>query len=311
MTGENRNSAKEGVLEKFEIRIMIGLVLTAICVGSFYMFQYNERLNYWPGNRADWGAMGDYVGGMLNPIFSFCTILLLLLSITLQRRELAATREELADTRKVLADTEKSVKQQAKLMEQQTQLNQLQTLTLKQQVEEVRKAEEIKITLDSLQKLDVVFLGLLNKEGIFTDAFDGYTLNSIVYNKDTRKHQLKKVNQNFPNFFINNKEIFMKVYASVTFSFELLLLLLENKCKPIIYRVYLNQAIERYIPLIELNIIMPNKTLKDLLIKLIDRYEQVESNYSTPSDIINLKNALDITQLPMKDRNVKEEVLTS
>ncbi|MDP2715525.1 hypothetical protein [Rheinheimera sp.] len=43
-----------------------------------------------------WGAMGDYIGGVLNPILGFSSFIALLYTIRLQSKELAMTREELA-----------------------------------------------------------------------------------------------------------------------------------------------------------------------------------------------------------------------
>jgi len=49
-----------------------------------------------------WGAFGDYVGGILNPLFGIFTLIGLALSIYLQNEILEVQKEELANTRKEL-----------------------------------------------------------------------------------------------------------------------------------------------------------------------------------------------------------------
>lgn len=60
------------------------------------------------GNQESFALFGDFMGGLLNPVLSFATILILLRSLWLQneemkagRRELELTREEMAATREV------------------------------------------------------------------------------------------------------------------------------------------------------------------------------------------------------------------
>lgn len=51
------------------------------------------------GDQMIFGAFGDYMGGILNPVLSFFTICLLIISIHIQRVELVLTREELAGSK--------------------------------------------------------------------------------------------------------------------------------------------------------------------------------------------------------------------
>ncbi|WP_306603895.1 hypothetical protein [Azonexus sp.] len=49
-------------------------------------------------DAGEWGAFGDFVGGLLNPIVAFAAFYWLTQSVKLQRRELSETREELKKT---------------------------------------------------------------------------------------------------------------------------------------------------------------------------------------------------------------------
>ena len=51
------------------------------------------------------GAFGDFFGGMINPILTFCTFMALLLTIILQQRELKLSREQVAISVKELSET--------------------------------------------------------------------------------------------------------------------------------------------------------------------------------------------------------------
>jgi hypothetical protein len=74
---------------------LLGVLVTFIIL-KFYFSNFNGNLS----TKHDvWGTFGDYVGGTLNPIFSFLSFIGLLITIVLQRKELAATQEEFTLTR--------------------------------------------------------------------------------------------------------------------------------------------------------------------------------------------------------------------
>lgn len=57
------------------------------------------------GNQEAFALFGDFMGGLLNPILGFATILILLRSLWLQNEEMKATRKELEYTRNEMAAT--------------------------------------------------------------------------------------------------------------------------------------------------------------------------------------------------------------
>lgn len=64
-------------------------VVLAYCV-KFSGFGFSN-------NQTDWGTLGDYIGGVLNPTISVVTLYWLTRSIILQRRELLESRKALRD----------------------------------------------------------------------------------------------------------------------------------------------------------------------------------------------------------------------
>ena len=71
--------------------------IAIILIFTIYFSKYNGEL----GDQAMFGAFGDFVGGLLNPIFTFLTMMLLIFSIRFQINELKLTREEMIRTRDV------------------------------------------------------------------------------------------------------------------------------------------------------------------------------------------------------------------
>lgn len=61
----------------------------------FYLWRFQGGL----GGNNEFGTFGDFMGGFLNPILTFLTILLLVYSITFQLEELKETREEIRRSR--------------------------------------------------------------------------------------------------------------------------------------------------------------------------------------------------------------------
>lgn len=63
--------------------------------------------------RAEWGQLGDYFGGTLNPIFGFASFIALLVTILYQARELNASTKELKNSATALAAQNKAIELQS------------------------------------------------------------------------------------------------------------------------------------------------------------------------------------------------------
>jgi hypothetical protein len=88
-------SKSERQFESAKIFIpLVGLFIICILLG-IYFFKFNGSL----GTNSDFGAFGDFLGGLLNPVLTFLTILLLIYSITFQLDELKETRKEIVRSR--------------------------------------------------------------------------------------------------------------------------------------------------------------------------------------------------------------------
>lgn len=98
--------------------ISLFAILAFSIVVGLYFFQFrNKPLSLL---NEHWGTFGDFVGGVLNPIFSFLGLMALLFTIRLQSQELALTRKELELTRTELEKSAEAQKGTEKLLAEQT-----------------------------------------------------------------------------------------------------------------------------------------------------------------------------------------------
>lgn len=105
----------------FILYVLGGSLLLAVLVGFWLINVYTSAFNdnvpsvpsvstFWMAippanaNRSDWGAMGDFFGGMLNPFFSLLGLVMLLVTLFQNQRELELSREELRESTKALKE---------------------------------------------------------------------------------------------------------------------------------------------------------------------------------------------------------------
>jgi Putative phage abortive infection protein len=81
----------------------------AIVVVGFFVYKFFGPLSDDPGK---WGQFGDYVGGVLNPTFSFLALLALLATLGLQIRELRISARELKNSADALVLQNDTLRQQ-------------------------------------------------------------------------------------------------------------------------------------------------------------------------------------------------------
>ena len=113
--------------------LIILLSIVAACLLALYFMNFNGG---W-GNQGDFGAFGDFLGGVLNPILGFATVGLLIWSLKLQMNELALSRQELALTRQELSETKeetalsrKAIEEQVAHIQKEAKLNELMRLMI-------------------------------------------------------------------------------------------------------------------------------------------------------------------------------------
>lgn len=80
--------------------IFIAIILIAL-VCSSYILNFYFKLNYVVSdNPEQWGQLGDFIGGLINPILSFMSLVFIIKSLSLQNEANIGLREEVKNTRK-------------------------------------------------------------------------------------------------------------------------------------------------------------------------------------------------------------------
>jgi len=94
--GDKRDSWLEEFLSENVVGVLVGVLLVAVAAGVTITRAYFVKYGEVPGDPASWGQLGDYLGGVLNPVFGFLSVFALLVALVLQTRELKLSRESLA-----------------------------------------------------------------------------------------------------------------------------------------------------------------------------------------------------------------------
>lgn len=82
-------------------RYAAAAALLLFSVFASYLVQFHFKLGYViSDDPAVWGQLGDYFGGLLNPMLSFISLVLLIKSLTLQNQANQDLRNEISNTRK-------------------------------------------------------------------------------------------------------------------------------------------------------------------------------------------------------------------
>ncbi|MFZ2727020.1 MAG: putative phage abortive infection protein [Methylococcaceae bacterium] len=83
----------------------VSLIAAGFVIGSY--FYWFKSISLMPLEqtvaKAIWGQFGDYIGGILNPLFSFTALCALLYTIKLQSKELHESTEQLKSSAQALA----------------------------------------------------------------------------------------------------------------------------------------------------------------------------------------------------------------
>jgi hypothetical protein len=102
-------------------------IATAALVLSLFLYVITFADLGLSPEQSDWGQFGDYLGGTLNPVFGFLTLMALLATIRLQAKELEATRAalavsqvEVALSRKAQTDSAEALKLQNEAISKQS-----------------------------------------------------------------------------------------------------------------------------------------------------------------------------------------------
>ncbi|MCH7333432.1 hypothetical protein [Acinetobacter modestus] len=73
--------------------ILIPVFISILVFISFLLFMYFTTFKYIANDTAAWGAFGDYIGGLLNPVFAFLSFSALIVTLLYQNKQLLQNQE--------------------------------------------------------------------------------------------------------------------------------------------------------------------------------------------------------------------------
>ena len=97
-------------LETIDSRKMVRLLSLIVAsaaafLGAIYFLYFVEFHGGFSSNQEKWGQFGDFIGGTVNPVLSFLSLLALVFTVVLQTRQLENSREELLNSKEELKAT--------------------------------------------------------------------------------------------------------------------------------------------------------------------------------------------------------------
>lgn len=102
-------------MRKFVKKNIYSLVIY-IALGIFALLLVTYRINFDGGlsnSREVWGQFGDFLGGTLNPILGFATVIILVLTLKTQRKELKESRKAIKDNNTLIKSQLETIRSQA------------------------------------------------------------------------------------------------------------------------------------------------------------------------------------------------------
>ncbi|WP_435275697.1 putative phage abortive infection protein [Psychrobium sp. nBUS_13] len=134
---------------------IVGVVVlvAALCIGFFI---HKFGIGYWD-TVSDWGATGDFFGGILNPIIALTSLFLIM-------HTLIQNQEALAQTKEALEQSEKAIEQSNLALEQNKEMLKINNEELRMSRDELSKtvdAQEEQAKHAEMQRFEDTFFSLL------------------------------------------------------------------------------------------------------------------------------------------------------
>jgi uncharacterized membrane protein len=118
------------------VRMVVGAIIAVVFVSGLYFLKFHGDIST---GQDIWGQFGDYLGGTLNPIFGFLGLIVLVLTLALQSRQLELAQIEVENSKQELKATRDALDKSTSAQEQQAQTVLLST-----------KLQSINIQLDAV-----------------------------------------------------------------------------------------------------------------------------------------------------------------
>lgn len=200
------------MLNKYEDKLLFLFIALFVFI-SFILFMYFSTFKYISVDTAVWGAFGDYIGGLLNPVFAFLSFTALLVTLLFQNKQLEQNQQILQETIKAIKQNEEALKQN----QSQLEFNRIEMENSNKQLELSAKAQtEIEKT-QKVQQFDMLFTTILTElnsmnrlfqeKNLFSDFYKVFIQN---YKIEFKQVELRK-KYNLTKYFILLYQLFKLV----------------------------------------------------------------------------------------------------
>lgn len=109
-------------LKKHKFPVVAAILALLVVFGAYTINFHNLSIS---DDSATWGTFGDFIGGVLNPIFGFITIMILLYTMSLQTDELRNSVKALNDQQNEFKESKQIAIIQNKQLEEKKQFDNL------------------------------------------------------------------------------------------------------------------------------------------------------------------------------------------
>lgn len=123
MTKDKQKTPSDNGLKNFNTLVII---VSIVIIVSVALYTYKFGVGLWD-TPEKWGALGDFFGGILNPVLAFSSLVLLLATLRQNHKALSQNEDalrlnnaELEMTREELSESKKALIQQAEILKKQS-----------------------------------------------------------------------------------------------------------------------------------------------------------------------------------------------
>lgn len=283
------NEYDENKIDFIVYKIIAGLIFFFVVL--FYALKFGTYAD--DKVIANWGAMGDYFGGMLNPIFAFMSFLALLATIKIQTRELSASRREMEISSEALIEQSNSFKIQNESIKIQSFENTFfNMLALHNEIvdklkliQKERIDNKFRMSMNHYDEIEKQYFGK-DVVGALLKNFKNSHLPSVFSERETIESREGKFNEKYDSIIsqyygfiyqilkfideskIENKQKYSSLYRSLFSQAELELLFYH--CMGHMGSVRFRPLLEKY-HFLEHLMYQDNKHLHKLILKYYDK----------------------------------------
>lgn len=226
-------------IKKYKVPILVAVLVLFVVFGAYIFNFHNVSIS---NDSAVWGTFGDFIGGVLNPIFGFITIMILLYTMSLQTDELKNSVKALNAQHNEFKESKRIAISQNMRLDEKRQLDNLLVFIKLAHSEVVRELElkrECLLNNKScyenetdtlLVRFSIAYDSIVyGKKIVLSSLFDGHLPSSLIL-------AIENIAQNIENifYFINqvsddeSKENLVYFYSRSLESVAQVLYLLNN-----------------------------------------------------------------------------------